>query len=431
MQKSNNITRRSYQSSINNMLFVGGLPLEASYSDVANYFSSFGPIHRVDLPTNKNGQRKGFGFIHFKNSSEVESVLRIKFHEIKGKRVALRKALDSTEASHQTKMMQERKIFAIGFQSHITEEEIFQNVSQYGRVVKILSPKGGVGKRGFCYIIMDEKLEFERLVSKRFICIGGCCITLKPASIKSEITESHVQKSISPAVAFRSRASESRNTNNQQTQPKFNNGRIDQRKPFSNDYCDISQEERFDLNHYPSQEESFHSVGWCCSHHPQDIVRSNNNGRDLVNNHYDHQSAYILRGDNQDLGEENGRRGVEHHEDCENHQSSEQMQIHTINDRLYVQPSRRASENLARAPEDEGLRFRINSTPVSYSFKDKYTSKKNLNCLTGIEPVTDPTQMIEIEIIQDINTTITLRNKKQTQAVKAIFEEQTTYYGQF
>ncbi len=170
-------------------MFVGGLSLSASAKDVGHYFEQFGPIVKVDLPLSKSGQRKGFAFVHFGDSSSVTHALACKMHVIKGKRVAVRRGMAGADASVATRDMQARKIFASGFSQETSEEEVFRAVATYGRVERILSPKGGIGQRGFCYVVMKDRQAFEQLCRLGQLVYGDDLITLTPAQLKSELKE--------------------------------------------------------------------------------------------------------------------------------------------------------------------------------------------------------------------------------------------------
>lgn len=182
----------SYQKN-NAFLFVGGLSLSASAKDVGQYFEQFGPIHKVDLPLNKAGQRKGFAFVHFGAPSSVVQALACKVHVIRGKRVAVRRGMTGTDASLATRDMQHRKIFASGFSTATTEEDVFRVVSEFGRVERILSPKGGISQRGFCYIVMKDKEDFDHLCQLGQIEFGEGLIDLSPAQLKSQIKDSQTK----------------------------------------------------------------------------------------------------------------------------------------------------------------------------------------------------------------------------------------------
>lgn len=141
----------------------------------------------------KSGYRKGFAFVHFGSTESVNYALATKVHMIKNKRVAVRRGMAGADASHATKEMQARKIFASGFTYEVSEEEVFKVLATYGRVERILSPKGGIGQRGFCYIVMKDKAAFDYLCSIGQIPFGEDLISLSAAQLKSEVKESHTK----------------------------------------------------------------------------------------------------------------------------------------------------------------------------------------------------------------------------------------------
>lgn len=178
----------SYQSQ-SDFLFVGGLSLSASAKDVGQYFEQYGSIVKVDLPLGKSGQRKGFAFVHFRSGASVGHALAVKVHVIRGKRVAVRRGMAGADASVATREMQARKIFASGFSHDISEEEVFRVVSTFGRVERILSPKGGIGQRGFCYVVMKDNAAFDHLCHLGQLAFGEDIVSLSPAQLKSEVKE--------------------------------------------------------------------------------------------------------------------------------------------------------------------------------------------------------------------------------------------------
>jgi RNA recognition motif-containing protein len=87
-------------------IFVGGIPHNITQSQLSAYFSKFGDIVGIDLPRNaKNGKLRGFCFVHFANASSVEKAFLVRTHKLKGKKMTLRRAMDSGDASSLTKNM--------------------------------------------------------------------------------------------------------------------------------------------------------------------------------------------------------------------------------------------------------------------------------------------------------------------------------------
>lgn len=388
-------TNSYQQASVEKRVFVGGLPLGATEVDLRNHFRSFGCVLRVDMPLSKSGEKKGFAIVHFDGSYGVENALSVRVHEVRGKRVAVRRALDSAQASLATKSMQEKKVFANGFPGNATEEEVFQLFSLFGKILKILSPKGGVGKRGFCYVIMKDKEDFDYLVSLGELAFRGSHVSVQPACTKHLLKEQPVFKK--------------RNTQN----PTFH--------PATTGHSQLSHPERT-LPQREAQPSSSLYPG-PTQHWPREAaqVQHRLGQRSRVRNEPPYSPSPTSLDSSCPLESANP---------MEDHNSIPAYQEYHPGFSDGAQGSGFWPANYS-SHSQAGLRFRVNGDPLAYEFKDKYTSKKNLNYLTGILPGLDPHERVEVEIVQDINTVVTIRDKNKTSAIKAIFEEQTTYFGDF
>ena len=396
MRSSTYTPSHAYQlSSVEKKVFVGGLPLGATETDLRNHFGSFGFVLRVDMPLSKSGEKKGFAIVHFDGSYGVENALSVRVHEVRGKRVAVRRALDSAEASQATKSMQEKKVFASGFPGTATEEAVFELFSVFGKVLRILSPKGGVCKRGFCYVIMKDKEDFDYLVSLGELAFRGCQVSVQPACTKHLLKEQPVFKK--------------RNTHT----PAFH--------PPTTGRSQQPHQERT-LPEREALPSSSHGAG---------LPRHRLRDADLVQHRLDQRT----RGRDEPpyspspfpLDSSSPFESANH---VFGHNSTAAYPEHHASFSDDAQGSGTWPANYSSLPQ-ASLRHRVNTDPLAYEFKDKYTSKKNLNYLTGILPGLDPNERVEVEIVQDINTVVTIRDKNKTSAIKAIFEEQTTYYGDF
>ncbi|XP_039259016.2 DAZ-associated protein 1-like [Styela clava] len=68
-------------------IFLGGLAKDATEDDVRQYFHKFGEVTDVELIIDEvDKKHKGFGFVTFQEASAVDEIVRIHFHEIKGRR---------------------------------------------------------------------------------------------------------------------------------------------------------------------------------------------------------------------------------------------------------------------------------------------------------------------------------------------------------
>jgi RNA recognition motif-containing protein len=74
-------------------LFVGGLSFNIQENDLYNYFSTFGPIKKVNLLRRKdNGLSKGFAFVFFREVHGLMRVIEAEDHYILGRKLDCQRA---------------------------------------------------------------------------------------------------------------------------------------------------------------------------------------------------------------------------------------------------------------------------------------------------------------------------------------------------
>ena len=79
-------------------VFVGGLKEDMGEDDIRTYFEQFGKIVTVTRLTEKDtGKPRGFGFVEFDDYDPVDKAILKGTHNIKGKRVDVKKAVSKQE----------------------------------------------------------------------------------------------------------------------------------------------------------------------------------------------------------------------------------------------------------------------------------------------------------------------------------------------
>ena len=74
-------------------LFVGGLPQDIKDTELKTHFEAFGEIETVNMKTDPTtGRSRGFAFVIYKSPEGVEKAVAKEEHELKGKKVAVKKA---------------------------------------------------------------------------------------------------------------------------------------------------------------------------------------------------------------------------------------------------------------------------------------------------------------------------------------------------
>ncbi|XP_056133577.1 heterogeneous nuclear ribonucleoprotein A0-like [Lampris incognitus] len=79
-------------------IFVGGLKNDIEEDNLIEYFSQFGEIEKSEVISDKiTGKKRGFGFVHFLDNDSADKAVVLKFHNVKGHKVEVKKALTKLE----------------------------------------------------------------------------------------------------------------------------------------------------------------------------------------------------------------------------------------------------------------------------------------------------------------------------------------------
>jgi RNA recognition motif-containing protein len=101
------------------------------------YFSNYGAVESVTVKYDKSGRSKGFGFVLFEDPDTPNKVYSQDVHIIQGKRV-------DTKSAHRRDQALARKVFVGGLDPEITDEELTEYFSQFGKVEFSLYEKNSI-----------------------------------------------------------------------------------------------------------------------------------------------------------------------------------------------------------------------------------------------------------------------------------------------
>ncbi|KAJ9153970.1 hypothetical protein P3X46_027352 [Hevea brasiliensis] len=166
-------------------IFIGGLAKDTTYATFNKHFGKYGEItDSVIMKDRYTGQPRGFGFITYADPSVVDKVIE-DTHIINGKQVEIKRTIP--KGSGQSKDFKTKKIFVGGIPSSVTEDELKNFFSKYGKVVEhqIIRDHETNRSRGFGFIIFDsEEIVDEMLSEGNMIDVAGTQVEIKKAEPK-------------------------------------------------------------------------------------------------------------------------------------------------------------------------------------------------------------------------------------------------------
>ncbi|KAG5454917.1 Heteroproteinous nuclear ribonucleoprotein D0 [Clonorchis sinensis] len=133
-------------------LFVGGLSRETTENDLRDYFSRWGKVTQCIIKLDRfTGNSRGFGFVTMESEDCVSKVLCVSEHWLNNKKIDPKKAKPSREPL--------RKVFVGGIDPDVTEEQIREYFSSFGKVESLDLPFDAQKGRRKHYIFVSFATE--------------------------------------------------------------------------------------------------------------------------------------------------------------------------------------------------------------------------------------------------------------------------------
>ncbi|CAH8588191.1 unnamed protein product [Schistosoma guineensis] len=142
-------------------LFVGGLSWETNENDLKEYFSRWGKVTQCIIKLDRfTGNSRGFGFVTLENEDCVSKVLSVPEHWLKNKKIDPKKAKPSREPL--------KKIFVGGIDPEVTEDQIREYFSSFGKVESLDLPYDTQkGKRKhYIFVSFSTEAAAKKAISK-------------------------------------------------------------------------------------------------------------------------------------------------------------------------------------------------------------------------------------------------------------------------
>ena len=169
-------------------LFVGGLNYLSLRDDIKSYFQTFGKVQSCSLLTDKvTGKSRGFAFVSIKDPKNIlEKKILSRKHEINGKIVDVKPAVEGKKREEM--MDSSKKIFVGGLAPSVTEKDLIEFFSNYGKVkdASVLFDNNRNASRGFGFVSFEDKDVVDKLVKENNFVLKSRKIDVKRAQPKSE-----------------------------------------------------------------------------------------------------------------------------------------------------------------------------------------------------------------------------------------------------
>ena len=169
-------------------LFVGGLNYLSLRDDIKSYFQTFGKVQSCSLLMDKvTGKSRGFAFVSIKDPKNIlEKKILSRKHEINGKIVDVKPAVEGKKREEM--MDSSKKIFVGGLEPSVTEKDLIDFFSKYGKVkdASVLFDNNRNASRGFGFVSFEDKDVVDKLVKENNFVLKSRKIDVKRAQPKSE-----------------------------------------------------------------------------------------------------------------------------------------------------------------------------------------------------------------------------------------------------
>lgn len=198
--KKTRLEPRDPECELMRSVFVGNLNPMATRDHLDDYFSKFGKVEKINLKTVPGTDKnKGFAFIVFARSDDVDDVMRMKPHTIMEgtKPVDVKRKTPKDENLYMEEKVkkiwigrpdEEYRIRSYGLNDSTTDEALAEYFEKFGRVLDIhqFVWKDTNKKRGYGYITFDDTDVVDKIVLLGVHDIAGVKLQTKKALSKEQ-----------------------------------------------------------------------------------------------------------------------------------------------------------------------------------------------------------------------------------------------------
>ena len=143
------------ESKLMRKLFIGGLNYSTTDDDMRKYFEQFGQLEDcVVMKFNDSGRSRGFGFVTFSTSSQLDDCQNQRPHNLGNKTLETKRATPRRESGKPESQMSVKKLFIGGLTDDMSDDDLNDYFNKFGNVMNVEQLKwNDTGKkRGFGFV---------------------------------------------------------------------------------------------------------------------------------------------------------------------------------------------------------------------------------------------------------------------------------------
>lgn len=157
-------------------VFIGGLSYKTDDEKFKEYFSKYGElVDYVVMKDKESGKSRGFGFVTYANSAQVDELMHNRPHIIDGRQIEPKRATPREDSGRQEVQATVKKLYVGGVKDAINEEELKNYFGCYGNITDciIMKDKEKNTSRGFGFITFDDYDPVDKIIIEKHHSING------------------------------------------------------------------------------------------------------------------------------------------------------------------------------------------------------------------------------------------------------------------